>query len=484
MDILLAYLEMIDSRLLHHLGGKYQKAVEMLRTQSFTSEKAFAMALLGEDYNARAYQSLKGRMISMLQALAVATDTAEGSTVKRKHDLCQKNLLIARKLLKKGIRSEGIRLAKQGYKIAVEYNLVHLACEFSSILYNHYMLYKPSSKQAKRYAQEMEKYSEDYRIEKKAEYYFLQATGKKNKAKYTERLEEIVSNVVALNGTSLIYLSYKSSLEVLHSFSIADYPTAIKSCREILEIFKTKKGAYASHYQFFLTKQGLAQMATGDYAEAKESFQQAEKHVPARSYNDYILRLWQTVNALHSGDYQLAYDLYQKYKKCRFETIRQQFAIIEAYICFLAHMGYLELEHTFRLGKYLNDTIASQANKQGENIAILIAELLILYVRDRGKYMDRIESAKSYSYRHLRSKSTLRAKHLIKILCHLPDVNFHLETLHDRMGKHLNYIRDNPVQIGEDISFTEFVPFDKLLDILLLSLERGLPMYPQRQAAQ
>ncbi len=472
MEELLSYLKMIDTRLLHCIKGKPEKMIKLLRENDFDSEEDLIVALLGKGGSRDKYYLLKSRTIKLLQALAIVTDTNSGSIVKRKNDLCQKNFTIAQKFLKKGLRKEGIKLVKQAYGIAVAYDFVYLACEFSSILHHNHMLYEPNTRMANLYAAQTEKYLHEYMAEKRAEYYFLQATIRKNKAKKVQNLEDAIANIAALKGTSVICLFYRFSLEVLHSFSLADYPSVIKSCDGMLKVLEGKKGAYAAHYQFCLTKSWFAHMAIGEYEQASEKLKRAEKYVPARSYNDYLLKLHQTINALHSKDYQLAYDLYRKHKKCSFESIRQQFAIIEAYICFLSHMGYLELSHTFRLGKYLNDTIVSQSNKQKENIAILIAELLIYFVRDRGKYADRVEAIKNYSYRHLKGKETARAKHMIKILCRLPDLNFHPEALKRHMKKHIEFIQNSAVQIGEDIALIEFIPFEKLLAMILERLER------------
>ena len=118
-------------------------------------------------------------------------------------------------------------------------------------------------------------------------------------------------------------------------------------------------------------------MALGNYKHAEKNLLIAEQFAPKKSHNDYLMRLYKTINTLHAGEYQTAYHLYREnIRKCKFEQIRQQFAIIEAYLCFFSQMGYLQLEKTFRLGKYLNENILSQSEKQGDNISILIAELL------------------------------------------------------------------------------------------------------------
>lgn len=235
-----------------------------------------------------------------------------------------------------------------------------------------------------------------------------------------------------------------------------------------LIFFADKKGVFSSHYQYLYSKIGIAQMALGRYEEAGKHLRIAGSYAPRKSYNDYLVRLYQTINALHCGEYKEAYDLYREsYKKCKFPLIRQQFAIIEAYLCFLAHHKHLQLERIFRLGKYLNENILSQSNKQGGNIAIMIAELLIYLTRDRGKFIDRVEAINSYSYRHLRSPDTRRAKQFIKILCMLPRVDFNYDALLRRCQKPIDYLHKTPVSIGQNITIIEILPFHLLLNMIL-----------------
>ena len=40
------------------------------------------------------------------------------------------------------------------------------------------------------------------------------------------------------------------------------------------------------------------------------------------------------------------------------------------------------------------------------------------------------------------------------------------------MERHVQFLRDNPIQIGENVTFVEFIPFEKLLDMIISKLER------------
>ena len=166
-----------------------------------------------------------------------------------------------------------------------------------------------------------------------------------------------------------------------------------------------------------------------------------------------------------------AYDLYLQNRKCRFEVVRQQFAMIEAYLYFLSHQGYLPLQRTFRLGKYLNDTFKAQQDKQGSNISILIAELLVLLVRNRGAFIDRVEAINHYTYRHLKTPDTRRAKRFLKILCLLPRAHFNATALQRIAQKQIQYLHNHPLWMGESIT-TETIPYTHLLSLIFSHLQR------------
>ena len=471
MEVLQSYLSMVDTRLLYHIQGKSGEFVKVLKEKRYISEEAFIVRLCGKDYDIKQYQKRKSSALKILQALAIVSASSGASLVRRKADLCRKNFAIGQKFLKRGERNEGLRLIKQAYQVAVEYNFTHLACEISSILFHDNVYYPSSHNRAIFYANKLEEYLYAYTTEKKAQLYFLQTIKEKKGKSYIQKLEEAILKINRLEGTSLMYLVFQSMLKVLHGLSVANYSSITISCTQIIKVFEHKKGVYDAHYQFFLTKKGIAHMILGEDIQADNSFTLAGKYAHTNSFNDYLLRLYKTINALYSGKYQLAYELYRQNRKCRFEEIRQQFAIIEAYVCFLSHMGYLKLNHIFRLGKYLNDTISSQSNKQGENIAILIAELLIYLSRNRGKYIDRIEAIQSYSYRHLKREETERAKRFIKILCNLPRSNFHPIALNRNMERHIKYLKNHPIRVGENVTIIEFIPFDKLLEMILEKLD-------------
>ena len=237
------------------------------------------------------------------------------------------------------------------------------------------------------------------------------------------------------------------------------------------EYLKDKKGAYLSHNWSFHKNLGIALLLLENFRVAAKSFERAAQYTSAKSFNYHLLGFYQTLNALHAADYPTAYELYRQNRRCRFPTLRLQFAIIEAYLCFLSHTGHLHIDRIFRLGKYLNETIKAQADKQGDNLNVIIAELLILLARDRGKFIDRIEAVQHYSYRYLRGGGTRRGYWIIKILCLLPKVNFHPAALERRAKSYIEKLTTHPIASGENFAI-EIIPFDRLLQIILQQLQQ------------
>lgn len=468
IEILKAYFSNIDSRLYKHVSGKPKEFIEVFREGNFLSEEAFMTALCGNEHSEEYYFQWKSRTLKILQAFAIVSDEKGGSTTKKKFDNCQKKFLLAQKFFTQGQRVEGLRLAKQAYQLATEYSFPHLASELASILHHDHVYYHKNRRLASYYEQQTNKYLDYYISEKKAEQYLYKVFQLDNSEISEELLKITIQKISNLQGESIKYKFYEATAHIIYATFIGKYEYLIRSCDEVLQFFKTRKGAHPAYYLYFFRARGTAQIAIKKYKEAKVSFDQAEKYTKRSPHNNYIIQFYKMLNELHAGNYQTAYELYQKNKRCKIEPIRQQFAIIEAYLCFLIHTGYLQINKTFRIGKYLNDTFKAQQDKKGDNVNILIAELLVYLARDWGKFIDRIEAIKNYSYRHLKGEDTKRAKSFLKVLCLIahPKVNFHPIALQRKATRHIEILKSHQVRMGENFAI-EIIPFDHLLDMIL-----------------
>ncbi|MEO1515044.1 MAG: hypothetical protein AAFV95_08520 [Bacteroidota bacterium] len=378
---------------------------------------------------------------------------------------------MAQKLLHFGKRGEGMRLVQEAYETAEAYEFMYLLIELAAIFHHEHSFYEIDPEKANFYADKIEEYQDIYSLNKKVERLYYQTQISSGDADHAAIIQKGIQKIKAINGKTTKYFIYLTVLEVQYGFKIGDYPRAEKKCAEGISFFQGLASSYSSYIYSLSKSQGLAQMALTNYADADQSFEQASMYCPPKSFNDYLLRYYRIINALHAGHYNQAYIWYRQNRNCRFEKLRLHFAILGAYLCFLSHTGLLVLERRFRLGKYLNETIRSQASQKVNNINVLIAELLVHLVRDRGKFIDRVEAAEHYSYRHLKDPGLRRAKWFLKIICRLPAANFHPDALRRRTQKYFDLLEKHPLALGERFE-VEIVPFDILLGLVLKQLKR------------
>ncbi|MEM1320995.1 MAG: hypothetical protein AAGG75_12150 [Bacteroidota bacterium] len=410
MKTLKTYISIIDPNLLRKISGKPAELVRLLQTNTYISDEAFCEAVCGGKHTRKYYTNLKLRTLKILESLLFATAPPPHSLLKKKYDFCLKNFLIGQKLIARHKQSEGITVMKRAYIVARDYEFYHLAVELSSLIHYHHVYYSKNQKQAELFAAHTKEYLHQYSEEKKAEVYFLKAINQRGRSTDLKGIETGIGKLTAMKSDNTKCKFYEFMLRIVHGFNTLEYGTITDNCTKALTVLKNKKGAFAGQLFTFRLFRGIANVALKKYSQADFDFRCTDDYPAKKSFNHYVLQFYQTINALHAGDYLTAYAIYRENKNCRYDLIRQQFAIIEAYLCFLSYAGHLKLTTKFRLGKYLNETFKQQADKKGDNIAILISELLVYLARDRSKYIDRVEAIAAYSYKHLNDPATNRAR--------------------------------------------------------------------------
>ncbi|MEM9824824.1 MAG: hypothetical protein AAF985_27305, partial [Bacteroidota bacterium] len=320
-----------------------------------------------------------------------------------------------------------------------------------------------------KYSKEMNQYADNYLAEKKIEDQFYKVVSQMTRSFSPEPVILAIQRANHWKGTSVRYKVFLTTLHIYYGFNTGDYERIIKNGESAIEMLKDKKGVYNTQYHSFFKDVGVAQMATGQYIKAQKSLERSANYVSKKSYNSYLLQFYSAMNLLRAGCYQKAFNLYQQHKNCHYEKIRRQFAIIEAYLHFMVYTGRLKMNRPFRMRKFLNDTFNCRADKSGEGVTIIIAELLMYFAKDRGKFIDRVDTVKNYSYQHLRGPETQRAKWFIRILCTLPRANFHPIALTRLAKKQIENLKVTSNGVGQNFAI-EIIPFGDLLDMIMVDL--------------
>ena len=89
--------------------------------------------------------------------------------------------------------------------------------------------------------------------------------------------------------------------------------------------------------------------------------------------------------------------------------------------------------------------------------------------------IDKVDSLRQYTYRHLSSVENIRANSFIKILLKLPKSNFNAKRLKNYSQKYIDKLLKTRYVITAKISEVEIIPFHHLLEILFEMLENQKP---------
>ncbi|MEM9918679.1 MAG: hypothetical protein AAF990_11310 [Bacteroidota bacterium] len=302
-------------------------------------------------------------------------------------------------------------------------------------------------------------------------YYEMAFIQNKSHKVRTNTLKQFVATLQQYDCTTPDFVKYYYSIRTILNWDICDHLTIKRDCSMALKILKNKKGVYNSTLQFFARNQALAHTALREYVQAQALLVDAEKYAPPRSRNLGILRHYQAIVALHSSDYQQAYQLYRQHRKSPFKELREQWDIMSAYLYFLKKTGHINTgKDRFSIGKYLNETAAVARSSQGDKTNILIGELLVYLVDKRSQFIERMEATHQFSYKALKNSAVRRSRWLLRILCSLPRFHFKIDRALQHHSNLLAQLKEQPIQIGGGQT-TEFIPFEQLLSILAQDLQ-------------
>ena len=268
----------------------------------------------------------------------------------------------------------------------------------------------------------------------------------------------------------LIYSIVVSRYTVVH-----DYKNVIKYCKEALNSFPENHPNRRSLCFIFMYYQISALVVEEKLEEAKEIAKTACKMTPVGNFNWHLALLKRIVVCFHAGDYQEAYELYKAHEQqnCPFAILKEYWNIIRGYLHFLIHQGKIEIyaEEKFYLGKFLNEMPIYSQDKAGNNINILIIQVLIRIQRNQfGHIIDRIESLREYARKYTKNAETKRANIFINMILKMEAASFHRLGAERKTRKLKEKLKNTPLRLGQNLAI-EIIPFEVLCEDLIDMLD-------------
>lgn len=254
-----------------------------------------------------------------------------------------------------------------------------------------------------------------------------------------------------------------------------DYENILNYCEEALCSFPIDHPNIRSLRFLFINNKIPALLALGYPNEAKERAREAGELVEIGSFNWHLALLRRISVCLHAGDYKEAYDLYKAHTQypCIYENLSEYWKIIKGYLYFLIGQNHIETyeEERFHLGKFLNEVPLYSKDKAGNNINILLLQILIQLQREQfGHIIDRTDSLREYARKYTRNPETKRANIFIKMILKMEKAQFHRSGTETKTKKLLEQLCATPLHLGQNLAI-EIIPYEILWQEILSLLE-------------
>lgn len=383
---------------------------------------------------------------------------------------CWKRLAAVKILSGMGVRKGAAWLAKQTLKKALKCDLTEVALSMARSLVITESV-SGSTKEYQYYRDLVDDLEEVFAAENKAIRYFTElsnhfANSKEVNAALIKRVqaygEELSSEIDRFTTYRYCYFSYH--IKATYAQLINDHKTLEKVCNQAILFFEAKPYPIPTSVKFSFTFKPIsAALQLRDYTAAKEYISAARKLTLPRSYNEEICLIYQAILGFHSDQFDLVKDAIQSSRPLRkYKVVEEQWKIIEAYACFLD----IDSGKKFRIKKFLNEVPIYSKDKRGNNISILILQILFhLKLEERGAIIDKMDALRVYSYRYLKKDETFRSNCFIHMLLCIPRAYFNAIAL-QRHAK--NYVERLGTYEGGEI---EIIPFEKLWEEILNLLD-------------
>lgn len=443
--------------------------------------------------------TLKNRLINT--AFFIDVQQSKYNEYQRAYFNCWKDWAAAKVLLGKAARLAPLEIAQRVYQQATRYDFTDLILESLRYLRKHYGVFEGNLSLFDKYNTEIKWYSRQFEAEELAnELYLILATRYiRNKAPANELHQFALSSYLQLKPMMEEFPSQRLHLfgNLLHiaaHMSINDYQATIDVCKQATLFFESKTYTARTPILIVLHQQLVCQTQLKQYMEGKKVVQRCMELITEDDKYNWFKNLELAfMLAMHSKEYQAAYDYFQmavehKFFKYQPRRLKESWKIFQTYLHYLINLGLIEADpedsrfNKFRLGKFINEVPSFSKEKRRHNIPILIAQILFLILQKR--YMeaiDRMEAVDKYCYRYLRKDDTFRSNCFIKTLLVIPACSFHKAAVVRKAGKYLKQLKSAPLEIANQPHEVEIIPYEDLWELALLSLENEFYKEPKQQ---
>ena len=462
---------------------------QLLVENEHLDDKEACRQLYGKTNLTPTYKSLKYRLEERLMNEVFINSSLEEDLKSNVQSSLQieKMTIISQILSKNFYRKESVKLFEKAYKMSKKYSRPELAIRQLSNLLQHYSFVEPDNNKMKQLLIELDYCTNLYN----AEIYVRKCNSiisnmyVTNKGGFNQQQIAIMADLVEKmldikdKYKSNYIVSFVSDLTNFYYQTIGDYKKSLELAiialketsalanTELLGIFQSKRNIAVSH--FYLK----------NYNEAAVWFKDIINMVTVGSRNWFNATSLYYLSLISQKEYEELYDLTKTILSnknlSKFSYFEEQWKLREAYLHFLIRMQIIEIPKEekkllkpFSLSKFMNSVPFHSKDKSGQNITILVIQILFLLLDNKyDQIIDRVDSLTQYTYRYLHKDETFRSNCFIKMLLQMVKADFHPIRTESYTIDLKKKLYNSHLITDEKSTQVEIIPYDYLWDLIL-----------------
>lgn len=460
-----------------------------LREEEVAKAHFYGDAAHKDMYFGRLKRNLFRRLINTLFFIDV--NQPEFNDLQRAYYTCYREFAATKMLIGRGARKAGIIVAEKLLKRAIEFEFTNLVVEISRLLRVHFGSIVGNRKKFLEYNELYKKYLIVFQAESLAEEYYVDlATYFANSAAAKDEIggiakvysDELKAVEMPFRTREFDFVAYY--VHTLRYEVMSDYENMLRVCEEAVTLFETQHLKAQETIIFtFRLKMLACHVQLKRYQEGEETVQTCLKMNVGGIINLFGLYHYYMILLFHSEQWQKAFTVFQEatahpnFKRLP-DNVMEQWRIYEAFIQFFISLKKIKLEEktespkNFRVSKFLNEMPTYSKDKRGNNITLLILQVLFLLQRKQfDAVIDRMESLNVYCHRYLRKDATFRSNCFIKMLMILPQAHFNRTAAIRKTAKMRSRLNEVPLEVANQSSELEIVPYEQLWKLVLETLD-------------
>ncbi|MEM1323445.1 MAG: hypothetical protein AAGG75_24475 [Bacteroidota bacterium] len=439
------------------------------------------------------YKKLKYRLQKRLINTVFFIDTSKShfDEAARAYYTCHRANAAVEILLGRAARTAAIDLAHKTLNMAIKFEFTDICFSIAKRLRRHYGSLGRDLKKFEYYNDLIRYYTKLQQAEMLAEEYAQRLYLYSTKSRiYSDSMlsdfavqfsDELKEKMTDVNSSGLYLSAYQ--VHTIRYELTKDHENLLKLQDEIIEYMESKRYSNKRFLALVFIRQVTLYTALRDFENGAAATEKCLNLIGRKIFNSFAVQQTFIQLCLRTQHYQRAYETFctstqMKEYKTLPGHIKETWVLLEAYVNFLIQIGKIDTINPeyqlrrFRMSKFLNEVPDFSMNKRGQNIPILIIQLLFLLLKKQyDTVWDRVEALNAYCYRYLRRDYTFRSNCFIKMLLLMPKAGFHKERVIRRAQTLLQKLAAASSAVIDSSVDVELIPYEVMWNYITELLE-------------